>query len=125
MAIQIRKTDEPEKEPAMAKTGTTPPWPVPPAAVKEAQPGTTPPWPVPPDKSPKTVAEIAADKLAERKSGTAKEAPKEKGKVRIGIRLDPEIVAYFRDRGPGWQTDMNSVLRTWVELQKAAANDQR
>ena len=29
----------------------------------------------------------------------------------ISIRLDPDITAYFRDGGPGWQTRLNDTLR--------------
>lgn len=33
----------------------------------------------------------------------------------IFIRLDPEVLAYFRAGGPGYQTRINAVLRTYVE----------
>lgn len=33
----------------------------------------------------------------------------------IFIRLDPEILAYFRAGGPGYQTRINAVLKTYVE----------
>ena len=32
----------------------------------------------------------------------------------ISIRLDPDITAYFRDSGPGWQTRLNDTLRRAV-----------
>jgi uncharacterized protein (DUF4415 family) len=30
------------------------------------------------------------------------------------IRLDPNVEAFFRATGPGWQTRINDVLRSWV-----------
>ncbi len=29
----------------------------------------------------------------------------------VSLRLDPEVIAYFRKSGPGWQTRMNDMLR--------------
>ena len=34
-------------------------------------------------------------------------APKES----INIRLDPDVLAYFRATGPGWQSRINAALR--------------
>ena len=31
-------------------------------------------------------------------------------KQRVSLRLDPEIVAAFRAKGPGWQSQINEVL---------------
>lgn len=31
-------------------------------------------------------------------------------KERVGLRLDPEVVAHFRNTGPGWQSRINDVL---------------
>jgi uncharacterized protein (DUF4415 family) len=39
--------------------------------------------------------------------GPKKAAPKEA----VNIRLDPEVVAYFRAGGPGWQSRINEALR--------------
>lgn len=36
----------------------------------------------------------------------AKAAPK----VRVAVRLDPDVVAHFRATGPGWQTRINDAL---------------
>ena len=36
----------------------------------------------------------------------AKAAPK----VRVAVRLDPDVVAHFRATGPGWQTRINAAL---------------
>jgi uncharacterized protein (DUF4415 family) len=29
----------------------------------------------------------------------------------IKLRLDPEVLAYYRSKGPGWQTRINETLR--------------
>lgn len=40
----------------------------------------------------------------------------------IFIRLDPEVPAFFRAGGPGYQTRINAVLKTYVEqMSKRAA----
>jgi uncharacterized protein (DUF4415 family) len=38
-------------------------------------------------------------------------------KKQITLRLDPEIIDFFRQQGPGYQTRMNQVLRSYVEAQ--------
>ena len=35
----------------------------------------------------------------------------EEPKVQISLRLDSDIIDYFRGDGPGWQTRMNAALR--------------
>ncbi len=42
---------------------------------------------------------------------------KQATKVAVTIRYSPEIVAYFRSTGEGWQTRMNEVLLAYVEQQ--------
>ena len=32
-------------------------------------------------------------------------------KQAIKLRLDPEVLAYYRSKGPGWQTRINATLR--------------
>jgi len=34
------------------------------------------------------------------------------------LRIDQDILAWFRDRGPGYQTRMNAVLRAFVDAQQ-------
>lgn len=36
-------------------------------------------------------------------------------KERVGLRLDPEVVAHFRATGPGWQSRINDVLAKHVK----------
>lgn len=38
-------------------------------------------------------------------------------KVPFTMRYDPEILEWFRKQGPGYQTKINAVLRTYVEAQ--------
>jgi uncharacterized protein (DUF4415 family) len=40
-------------------------------------------------------------------------------KQAISLRIDQDILAWFRDRGPGYQTRMNAVLRAFVDAQQA------
>ncbi len=39
-------------------------------------------------------------------------------KQAISLRIDQDILAWFRDRGPGYQTRMNAVLRAFVDSQQ-------
>jgi uncharacterized protein (DUF4415 family) len=41
-------------------------------------------------------------------------------KERVSLRLDPDIVAHFKKRGPGWQSQINAVLRRALKLPKTA-----
>ncbi len=36
---------------------------------------------------------------------------KAQSKQAVSIRLDPDVLAYFRATGPGWQSRINEVLR--------------
>jgi uncharacterized protein (DUF4415 family) len=36
-------------------------------------------------------------------------------KVAISIRIDPDVLEFFRATGPGYQTRINAVLRAFVE----------
>jgi uncharacterized protein (DUF4415 family) len=42
-------------------------------------------------------------------------------KQAVSLRLDPEIVAYFKAGGAGWQTRINAVLGKHVKAAEAAA----
>ncbi len=39
-------------------------------------------------------------------------------KVSVSIRLDGDIVDFFKEGGKGYQTRMNAVLRSYMEAQK-------
>ena len=75
------------------------------------------PW-VDPDDAPELTpaffadAEIfAADRFVRR--GRPKSAHT---KEQINLRLDPDILAALRAAGPGWQTRINTILRTALGL---------
>ncbi len=40
-------------------------------------------------------------------------------KVPVSLRLDKEIVDWFKKQGKGYQSHMNAVLKTFVRAQKA------
>jgi len=42
-------------------------------------------------------------------------------KQQITLRLDPDVLAFFRNGGRGYQTTINAVLRKYVEARKARA----
>lgn len=41
-------------------------------------------------------------------------------KVAVGIKLDDDVLAWFKARGKGYQTRINAVLRRYVEAQRKA-----
>jgi uncharacterized protein (DUF4415 family) len=41
-------------------------------------------------------------------------------KTRVALRLDPDVVEYFKKRGPGWQSRINAALRKVAKLPKVA-----
>jgi uncharacterized protein (DUF4415 family) len=43
-------------------------------------------------------------------------------KVSTTIRLDPDVVAAFRDDGPGWQSRINAALQEWLKRRKRSAS---
>lgn len=42
----------------------------------------------------------------------------ERMKKHLSLRLDPDIVAFFKREGRGYQTRMNAVLRAYVDAHK-------
>jgi uncharacterized protein (DUF4415 family) len=42
--------------------------------------------------------------------------PSERPKEAIKLRIDPDVLAYFRATGPGWQTRINDALRRAAKL---------
>lgn len=46
--------------------------------------------------------------------------PSSTGKVPLSIRLDREVIDYFKDRGPGYQSRMGAVLLSYVRSQEHA-----
>jgi uncharacterized protein (DUF4415 family) len=41
-------------------------------------------------------------------------------KEQVAVRFSPEVLAYFRATGAGWQTRMDEALREYVSQHKAA-----
>ena len=41
-------------------------------------------------------------------------------KTPVTVRYDPEVLAYFKATGAGWQTRMNEVLCEWVAKRESA-----
>lgn len=41
-------------------------------------------------------------------------------KQQVTLRLSPEVLAYFRAQGRGWQTKIDEVLNRYVSRKKAA-----
>jgi uncharacterized protein (DUF4415 family) len=37
-------------------------------------------------------------------------------KISTTLRLDAEVIAQFKAKGPGWQTRINAALREWLKL---------
>ena len=46
-------------------------------------------------------------------------------KQAISLRLDQDVLEWFREQGPRYQTRINAVLRTYVSRAKAARRDRR
>jgi uncharacterized protein (DUF4415 family) len=46
------------------------------------------------------------------------EEPAPAAKKPISLRLDQDVIEFFRDGGPGWQTRMNAVLRHFMTSKK-------
>jgi len=46
-------------------------------------------------------------------------APKKK--KTLTIRIDPEVLAWFQGQGKGYQTKINSILKTYMEAQREAS----
>ena len=44
--------------------------------------------------------------------------PGERGKTPISIRLDEEVLDYFRSQGRGYQSRINAVLKAYVRSRK-------
>jgi uncharacterized protein (DUF4415 family) len=47
--------------------------------------------------------------------------PEDRGKTSVHLRLDNDIVNWFKADGKGHLTRMNAVLRAYVEAQKHSA----
>lgn len=43
--------------------------------------------------------------------------PKENPKQAVNLRLDPDVLAFFKASGPGWQSRINAALREKLSLE--------
>jgi uncharacterized protein (DUF4415 family) len=64
-----------------------------------------------PDAQPLTDAQLAAMVPTRSLRGRPKA---EKKKVLLSVRYSPEVVAFFKATGEGWQSRMDSVLKKYV-----------
>ena len=39
----------------------------------------------------------------------------------VSVRYSPEVIAYFKSTGVGWQTRMNEALLDWVQQQAGSS----
>ncbi len=67
-----------------------------------------------PDNPPLTAEELAGLQLVR---------PEDRIKVPVYIRLDPDVLEFFRSGGPGYQTRINAALRDHIH--RAAQPEQR
>ena len=61
---------------------------------------------------PEIVAAYEAGTLRYRGQRGPQKKPK---KISVHARLSPEVVAFFKAKGPGWQTRMDKALMAFVE----------
>jgi uncharacterized protein (DUF4415 family) len=48
-----------------------------------------------------------------------------KNKHGVYLRLDPDVLKYFKSQGAGYQTRINAVLRSYVEQMSSVPNKKR
>ena len=71
-----------------------------------------------PDAQPLTPKQLKAMVPMRQLRGRPKSKYK---KVLVSVRYSPEVVAYFKSTGDGWQSRMDGVLRKYVERQSRRA----
>ena len=61
-------------------------------------------------------AAAAASEVAEAVRGMARQGlGRSRRKAAISLRIDPEVLDWFKAQGPGYQTRINTVLRAFKE----------
>lgn len=70
-----------------------------------------------PDAQPLTDAQLAAMVPIRSLRGRPK---LERKKVLVSVRYSPEVVAYFKSTGEGWQSRMDGVLKDYVAKHSGA-----
>lgn len=71
-----------------------------------------------PDAQPLTPKQLKAMVPMRALRGRPKSESK---KLLVSVRYSPEVVAYFKSTGEGWQSRMDGVLREYVEKQSRRA----
>jgi uncharacterized protein (DUF4415 family) len=71
-----------------------------------------------PDAQPLSATQLKAMVPMRSLRGRPKSANK---KLLVSIRYSPEVIAYFKSTGEGWQARMDSVLRQYVARRTNAA----
>lgn len=59
--------------------------------------------------------DVASELLTKRKPGRPKAALP---KVYTGMRLDADVLAYFKSEGQGWQTRINDALKSLISNER-------
>jgi uncharacterized protein (DUF4415 family) len=89
--------------------------------MERSRPDGSPEW-VDPDDAPELTEAMLADaeifdgnRFVRRGPGRPKShaAPEQ-----ISVRLDPEVLAKLREAGPGWQSQINALLREALQLEQ-------
>lgn len=66
-------------------------------------------------------AAAAASNVAKIVKGIARKGLPQPGrKAAISLRVDPEVLDWFKTQGPGYQTRINGVLRAYMEASRQA-----
>jgi uncharacterized protein (DUF4415 family) len=75
-----------------------------------------------PDDAPELTADLLAtaevfkgNTFVSRGRGRPKSGTR---KLQISVRLDPDVVAKLREAGPGWQSQINALLRVGLGLKQ-------
>ena len=69
-----------------------------------------------PDIDLSDIPEIKPEKFA--KAIVRKGLKTSSGKVQLTLRIDQDVVEWFRKRGRGYQTKINALLRAYMEAHK-------
>ena len=77
---------------------------------------------VDPDEAPE-LDDVWFDKADHYRGETLVQRGRPKGadKISTTIRFDADVLAAFKQDGPGWQTRMNQALRDWLKRKSDAA----
>ncbi|WPD24274.1 MAG: BrnA antitoxin family protein [Candidatus Electrothrix scaldis] len=65
---------------------------------------------------------LEADDFKKMRRRGPQKAPR---KDRVTIRLTPEVLAFFKNQGKGWQTKINEVLQNYVNSHNASLQQNR